>query len=158
MSARSGRFTADIRKFVEKTNGNIDLVVRKVLFDLSTSLVLRTPVDTGRLRANWQYGLDSIPESVSDGTDDPTARLHGEIGNVPEVAGRRHYLINNLPYAPVVEYGLYPNPVKVGSQKRGETVPRPHTVNGFSEQAPYGMVRITVVEFQEFVRLAVASL
>ena len=45
------------------------------------------------------------------------------------------YISNNLPYIATLEYGGYPNPPKSGSGK---------TVNGFSKQAPKGMVGVTL--------------
>lgn len=49
-----------------------------------------------------------------------------------------HYRVENQqPYIKVLEYGLYPNPPKGGKGK---------TVNGFSTQAPRGMVRISIEE------------
>lgn len=53
-------------------------------------------------------------------------------------AGHAHYkVVNPTQYIKVLEYGLYPNPPKGGKGK---------TVNGFSTQAPRGMVRISIEE------------
>ncbi|SUB33304.1 putative bacteriophage protein [[Pasteurella] mairii] len=51
--------------------------------------------------------------------------------------GDTWYLATDKPYAPMLEYGTYPNP---------PTHPTGKTVNGFSKQAPQGMVRISVQE------------
>lgn len=167
-SVAAQSFSADITKFAQKTRGNLDKVLRKTLFSLSKAVVGRTPRDTGRLVGNWQFGTDSIPQGEIgsaaswDGGDGEGAAsmrlgyLKGEI-NAASV-GHVHYLINNLPYAPVVEYGLYPNPAKYGSKKRGEDKARIHTTNGYSEQAPQGMVRVTVVEYQIYLKDAIAEL
>ena len=46
------------------------------------------------------------------------------------------YIATDKVYAPIIEYGLYPNPPKN---------PTGRTVNGYSSQAPAGMVRVTVM-------------
>ena len=62
------------------------------------------------------------------------------------------YLTNSLPYAMVLEYGLYPDPPKFGSKKRGEDGVAVHVQGGYSMQAPNGMVRVTAREFSDAVR------
>ena len=132
----------DVSKFVEKANGRVDLVVQKVLSDICESIVAMTPVDTGRCRDNWQYGAGQMPTGVDPGGNN--------LGAISEAkVNQTHYFVNNLPYAVVLEYGLYPNPPKKGAGK---------TVGGFSTQAPAGMVRVTIARYQEYVREAAASL
>jgi hypothetical protein len=46
----------------------------------------------------------------------------------------------------VIEYGQYPNPPKGGAGK---------TSGGYSTQAPAGMVRVTVMEYEKYLREAV---
>lgn len=141
--ALNKNFVADISAWVTKAKIAPTLVVRKVLFDMANAVVLRTPVDTGRLRASWQFGTDEIPSAAPAGLESlnelMAATLQAEAGHV-------HYIVNNLPYASVIEYGLYPNP---------PTHPTGKTVGGYSTQAPAGMVRITVVEMQQFIAQAV---
>jgi len=45
----------DIAKDVDR---NASRIVRKVALAVDATVVLATPVDTGRARANWQVGLD----------------------------------------------------------------------------------------------------
>ena len=150
MAGRNDKFRADIRAFIKKAEGNIDLCLRKILFDMSYKIVTRTPVDTGRLRANWQFGVDTIPDGALESTDPSgygtIAGLRSAMGEIH--AGHVHYFVNNLPYASVVEYGLYPNPAKKGTK----------TAGGFSLQAPAGMVRITAVEFSADAKKAVQEI
>ena len=47
-------------------------------------------------------------------------------------------MTNNLPYIQKLEYGGYPNPAKTGDK----------TVNGYSKQAPAGMVRISLEQIK----------
>jgi len=151
-----GTFKSDITKWVAKAKGNVRAVAKKIVFDLGTTIITRTPVDTGRLVGNWQYAEDHIPGGTFDvagSREQAEAQFAAALASFE--VGHRSYFINNLPYGPVVEYGLYPNPPKIGSKKRGESTPTIHVINGYSTQAPAGMVRITVVEFQQFVAQAV---
>lgn len=128
-------FAVDVRKFVEHANGNVDKVVRKVLFDLTTSIVKRTPVDTGRLRGNWQFGIGQPAAGTLNVLDaqGTGAGILASIGGASKVAGTVCYISNNLPYAMPIEYG-------------------------HSRQAPQGMVRVSVMLFQQFVKKAVEDL
>lgn len=152
-------FAAQIRKFVEKSELNMDQTLRKTLIAVGDRLLEKTPVDTGRLSGNWQFGVDEIPGTIVEVTgasgdgqavkEAAAEQLRSTINSYDLKLGSVFYLINNLPYAPVVEYGLYPNPPKGGAGK---------TSGGYSTQAPEGMVRVTAVEFQDFVRDAVARM
>ncbi|HEY0860671.1 MAG TPA: hypothetical protein VGE19_07160 [Pseudoxanthomonas sp.] len=132
----SETFGLDIARFVEKAKAAPEQVVRKVGLDLASRVVLRSPVDTGRFRANWNVAfgrVDTLTTPSTDKTGGKTLeRVRVQInGWTP---GQDIYLTNSLPYAIPLEYGW--------SKK----------------QAPQGMVRITVAEFQTFVNAAVAEL
>jgi hypothetical protein len=116
-------FALDVSKWAEKAKGRMDLVVRKIALDLFRRVILRSPVDTGRFRGNWQVAIDSIPEGVLE-IDDKSgaatvAKATAEALNVK--AGDVIYLVNNLPYASRLE-------------------------NGWSPQAPAGIIGTTVTE------------
>lgn len=132
----SETFGLDIARFVEKAKAAPEQVVRKVGLDLASRVVLRSPVDTGRFRANWNVAFgraDTLTTPSTDKTGGKTLeRVRVQLnGWAP---GQDIYLTNSLPYAIPLEYGW--------SKK----------------QAPQGMVRITVTEFQTFVNAAVAEL
>lgn len=126
-----GSFTLDIQRFVDKAKGNLDLVVRKVSLDLFKRVIMKSPVDTGRFKGNWQVAIGSIPAGVLEVNDkDGTAtisRVTAEAMNLR--AGETIYLVNNLDYARALEYG-------------------------HSKQAPAGMVRLSVAEYGAVVRNA----
>ena len=86
-------FTAQLEAFAKKTNQRIDTVVNKTCFELSNSIVKKTPVDTGMARNNWMPSINTI----TDG------------GNIPSMAnkayGNIYYFTNNLPYIRRLEYG-----------------------------------------------------
>lgn len=141
-------FALDIRKFAERAGEKVDLVVRKVILDLGTSVVEKSPVGDatlwssppppgyvgGRFRGNWQYGFGEMPVGVLE-TIDPTGgesvqRILSGSSQSP-VAGL-HYISNNLPYAQRLE-------------------------EGWSSQAPAGMVSLSVVEFKSIVDKAASE-
>lgn len=145
-----GSFALDIRKFAEKAKNNADLVVRQVTISVADSVVLKSPVGNpdlwkggapagyvgGRFRANWQFG-ESAPNTTITDDVDPSGtaamtRLAAAIGTTG--AGGVTYISNSLPYGPRLEF------------------------EGWSKQAPGGMVRITVAEFQDYVKDALGKL
>jgi hypothetical protein len=89
------------------------------------AMVEMSPVRSGRFRGNWQYGTDAINTSTS-GADDKSGRtslnrIQADVrGWVP---GQTMYLTNSLPYAQRLE-------------------------SGWSGQAPAGMVKVTIANFQ----------
>lgn len=124
-------FSLDLTRFVEKAKMNADQVVRKVTFDVARGVVMRTPVDTGRARSNWQFGTAAVLNTVDPSGSDTISRLQGQIQQTG--AGGVTYLSNNLPYIVRLEYG-------------------------YSSQAPAGMVRTTLTEYQQYIKNAVAQL
>lgn len=128
-------FKASFAELVKRTQANTDLLVRRVVGDFQRSLVLRSPVDTGRFRGNWQCGLgkvnldtDSPPDKAGPG---PVSRADAVMRQWK--AGQTIYLTNSLPYARRLEYG-------------------------WSRQQPQGMVRITVQEYSQKLAAQVARL
>lgn len=117
-----GPFELQLRQFAERTGEKADAAVRTVVLEVWRRLIIRSPVDTGRFRANWSYGYGAPPKgaipvagtSESPAAAAPPPKLTNGIGV--------HYLVNNVPYARRLEYG-------------------------WSKQAPAGMVRITALEF-----------
>lgn len=142
-------FALDIRKFAEKAGANVETVVRKTTGHLLASTVLRTPVGNpslwkgnppagyvgGRLRANWNasIGMPDFSTSIVRDQSGGSTIARGN-GVVSQWKGGDIYLMNSLPYVREIEY------------------------EGHSKQAPAGMVRITVTEFQTFIDQAVAEL
>jgi hypothetical protein len=109
----------------------MDTVIRKATYDLFSSAVRMSPVDTGRFRANWNvsYGTPDASESASTnagrGVSEAAKALTLPVGGVV-------YLTNGLPYARRLEYG-------------------------WSKQAPYGMIRYSVLQYRRFLLQAIYS-
>ncbi len=102
--------------------------------------IRKTPVDTGRLRGNWQVSK-SVP---IEGKLDRKGGA-GSISDVRRVVKKPavYWLTNNLPYAPVVEYGRFGTGALTTSKTAG---------TGFSIQAPAGMARISLIEIRAKLR------
>lgn len=142
-----GVWSVPLGELVSQAKDDIDTVVRRATLELFSSVGVKSPVDTGRFRANWNVQYATADLSTTASTDQ--GRMTTEIAKVESLAvGGIVYMTNSLPYAAVLEFGGYPNPPKGGEGK---------TVNGFSKQAPAGMVRLSVVEFQSHVKAALSK-
>lgn len=124
------RFRARFAKRIEKAKGKFELFVKKLAVDIDASLVLKSPVDTGRFRANWVVGNGSVNSMTKESFQ---AANNAPVINSLKVNGQTIYITNSLPYANRLEYG-------------------------YSKQAPAGMVRITLVEVQSMARRIGAEL
>lgn len=130
-------FAAQISAFGVKTKEQMDFFVFTICTDIANGVVLKTPVDSGRARANWFPSLDAPAVGTTARTDKAGTSTINEIRQVAKLAsGRVFYLTNNLPYIRHLEYGLYGVPP--GSANG------PKTSSGYSTQAIGGMVRVTV--------------
>ena len=100
-------FTLQLSKFADQAKANIDQVVRKFAIDVTTSVVMKSPVATGRFRANWAFSVGTINGATTTQTDKSGAPTIGRIAaQVPEQAsGKVLYISNSLPYAQRLEYG-----------------------------------------------------
>lgn len=131
----ASNFTLDLSKITQKAKGRIDLVTQKVTFDLFSSVILKSPVKSGRFRGNWIASVNSYGTLTVDIEDKTGSDATREMGGVALTtpAGNIVFMVNNLPYAQRLEYG-------------------------YSSQAPAGMVRVTIAEFQDYVAKAVRGI
>lgn len=130
-------FALELDEWVEKAKGNLDRVTRETLMLATQGVVMRSPVDTGRFVANWQFGAGVIDFTTSDQVDPgraiTIAKVQAQLGAVQ--AGGVYYLTNSLPYAYRLEY------------------------EGWSKKkAPAGMVRVTLAGLQGAIDDYVANL
>lgn len=110
-------FEADLEAFARAVKQSLDATCRGIAIEWFSSTVLGTPVDTGRLRGNWQMSQHVPIEASIERMDKSGASVLADIAARVGGAGSINYLTNNLPYAERIEYG-------------------------YSKQAPQGMVRI----------------
>jgi hypothetical protein len=124
-TVNNNRFRANMAKRIEKAKGKHELFYRKLTLEILSRVVLKSPVDTGRFRANWNIG-NGTPDS---GTTELLDKQGGNtilVGDYTlksiKINGQIIYVTNSLPYAYRLEY------------------------EGWSRQAPAGMVRVTLAE------------
>ena len=127
-----GAFSNRIQKFASDSEAKSNRVLRRVSLDLLRRLIIRSPVDTGRFRGNWVTGINQFSE-VNPDTKDKSGGVtisKGESDLARAKIGDRIFISNNLPYAVRLE-------------------------NGWSLQAPAGMLAITAAEWPGIVSDAV---
>jgi hypothetical protein len=143
-----GLFKLQLDAAIAKARGRTEALVRKVVLDIGTRLIERSPVGDaqywshpapkgyvgGRFRGSWDYGIDQPPAGADtvDATGQASRdRIAEGVAAAPMAS--RHFLINALPYARRIE-------------------------DGWSHrQSPQGVVGITVVEFDGILRGAVQA-
>lgn len=122
---RATKFGASISQFSDEAKKNMRLAVGEAAMELTKRVIEKTPVDTGRLRSNWQASVDNPAAGEYQGMDEPLTRAMGAIHGS---FGRVFWLSNNLPYAAPIEYG--------------------HS----KIKAPLGMVRVSVAEVTQIIQ------
>lgn len=128
-------FKRQYAAILAKAGAKAELVIRQSAVALQSGMVEKSPVDTGRFKGNWQCGIGVLNLDTSAGND---ANGSGAIAKTIAAvqgwkAGQTIYMTNNLPYARRLEFG-------------------------WSQQAPSGVVRLTVLDFQSSVRRAAESI
>lgn len=123
------RFSVSISRFVGATKELLRVVPRKIVLDLFSRVVLRTPVDTGRARGNWQANTGAPMVQEADDRDTTgsatVAAIANEVGSW-DVENVAIYLVNNVPYIVPLE-------------------------EGSSTQAANGMVMVSMAEIPDIV-------
>lgn len=146
------KWSLDLTKYAEKQKLKIKDVRKSFVFNLYAAIVERTPVDTGRARGNWQVTTGKASDKV---TEDKEQKVRSK-SDVPNANNDESYFIaNNLPYIETIEYGGYPNPVKKGSWDKNKKAFVKKSANGFSKQAPNGMVGVTVASAEKYLQQAI---
>lgn len=123
------RFTLDVRKWANEAEESLEETVIKIEIELFSRVILRSPVDTGRFRSNWNVDQRTQHFDV-EGAEMTVSRMAGAVEQAG--AGRVTSFINALPYAERLEFG-------------------------HSKQAPQGMVRVTALEFGAIVEDVAAA-
>jgi len=118
-------FSEQMRRITSRYQQRTHQIVGIVRLELSSKIILKTPVDTGTARTSWIPTLGYYSNNTTE---------RSSLNEVQQVAfndlNKTFYLINNLPYIKRLEYG-------------------------WSKQAPQGMVRLSIAEFQQVTRDAV---
>lgn len=133
-------FALDLSKAIEKAKDHQKLVAKKIMIDLFSSVIEKSPVGNpelwkepkkgyvgGRFRANWNVAYGSPDTSTTKDVDtsgtQSISRMEKKVGSY-EFNDGSVFLSNSLPYSLRLEY------------------------DSWSKQAPAGMVRISLIEIQ----------
>ena len=129
-------FNSQIDKFIKKSKRNPDQVVKAAFVELSNRIIMRTPIKSGRARGNWFAAVGSPDFSTSNSTGAAASMARVTSAVSAGLSGRDFtlYLTNSLPYVYGLEY------------------------YGRSAQAPEGMVRVSVNEYNELLARKVREL
>jgi len=121
-------FSLDLAKFGQKAIDNGKKIVRKIAFDMHSSIVMRMPRDTGRATANQQISLNNLPSgSVMDFDKSGNATIRkGDAALAKFKLGDAIFLYNNVEYIIPLEFHQH------------------------SKQAPNGMFRISFEEVVQY--------
>jgi len=149
-------FSGDVSKWTKETKRQHRNIVSTVFIRLATRIISRTPIGDkslwssipdgmnvlefspnykpGSLVNNWQAGIGKGDNVLP--VNPPNVTAANALGSVKIIAkqapGKVAFLANPMSYARRIEYG-------------------------YSTQAPQGMVRLTVLEFQSIVKEAVRN-
>ncbi len=138
-------FSDVLNEWIESVEVKMDNIFQTIVIKVGEKVVRISPVDTGLFRGNWQLTVDEETSGVlarEDQTGDSTVAAIASKAN-KLTAGQVAYILNHIEYGYDLEYGTYYGPTaKV-------------TEEGFSRQAPEGMVRVTEAEFIPIVNEAV---
>jgi hypothetical protein len=111
-----GDFSLSMNELLKQVNGNVENVVKKSVFDLTSAIIKDTAVSSGALRANWQVSfnqsIDNELDTIDKTGNETIAKVSTQINNnkVPLV----YWIQNNLPYAEKIEYGGSPQNNRMG--------------------------------------------
>lgn len=127
------QFGIAITAKADKLPERADRIVRQIALAIDRTLVLATPVDTGRARANWQASLGvpasgTVPAGSRRGSE-AVQQAEAVIATYQGGPGTAIFLTNNLPYIVPLN-------------------------NGHSQQAPAGFVERSLAQVDRAARRA----
>ena len=127
VASENRKFEKQLQKFLKKDvkeGGTKN--IRKVALTALKLVVTKSPVDEGTFKGNWNVGINNVNLSVDPDRREPQAISEGlsVIGSFKTTLGSSINISNNLPYANRIEY------------------------DGWSDQAPIGVVRVSKIELE----------
>lgn len=130
--------STDLAKITARNKAKLLKVAQNSLMRVGGAIIAKSPVDSGRFKNNWlaAYGAPDTSTtenvaktSIGEGRGAVYERYKAKLSGLDD--GQVFYFTNSLPYAERLEYG-------------------------WSEQAPAGMVRLSVANWQSIVAEEVA--
>ena len=125
-------FESDLERSARRVGKSLDETCRGITIKWFSSTIMSTPVDTGRLRGNWQASQQAPASGTTDDIDKNGSATISKFIRKIGGAGSVNYLVNNLDYAEGIEFGG-------------------------SSQAPRGMVRINHARILRIVKQSAAE-
>lgn len=137
ISWNAAAFVKSLDGLYDYVNGSFEQVIRKACIDLYRMIVERTPVDTGRAKSNWQMSTTNSDyvRTCDEGFsfNEIKSIIEDEIADFSfDIHDDQVVIYNNLEYIDQLE-------------------------NGTSDQAPAGMVSVSLVEFTNHFNRALAE-
>jgi len=130
-----------------------DYAIRWAGIKLFKEVIMESPRDTGRFVHNWQITTKSPASKELDGTTTNTGAASRVISDFPKtVLGKKVFMVNNLPYAEVLELGGYPKTVEHGTYNKQTKSYEILSAGGYSKQAPVGMVRRNTKKLKKWLK------
>lgn len=136
-------WTSKPSAFIKTIEADLTKKQKDIVIDALQGVVLSSAVDTGAVRANNRIGIGHVDgkadeNEVDKGGQRTLTRELAKLGSLKPF--QTVYLSNSLPYAYILNYGLYPKNPKVETGK---------TENGYSRQDPTGFYETTFMYISE---------
>ncbi|RZL39229.1 MAG: HK97 gp10 family phage protein [Rubrivivax sp.] len=122
------KWSIPLAELADKVKLDIEVVARKVMLDVFNNVLARSPVDLGTFRSNWVAGLGAPVKTTTESTDQSNGAREAVKAATFGIGGVI-YFTNSLPYAIRLE-------------------------NGWSKQAPAGMVKLALADADRAVKRA----
>ena len=124
-------FSEQVAQFAQAARESISETQRAIVLELFSSVVMDTPVSTGRARGEWLTSNGVPITTLANRLDMSGLEAVSDIvAAIPRTGDITMYLTNNLPYITPLEYG-------------------------HSSQAPAGMVRKNIARLEQVIADAV---
>lgn len=126
----------DIENLSKRTMAKIQKIMKTAAMELFKSVIMMTPVDTGRAKGNWQCTMTRPANGIIDSEQSEEVTIAKMVETTLKSSIKNGiFLTNNLPYIQKLEYGGYGD--------------GPKTQKGYSKQAPAGMVRVSLERIEK---------
>ena len=143
----------EVKKMIAANKKKRNLDLRGVYFSGLRAIIKQTPVDEGRAKNNWFLTVGMPSGLVGRGDNQGGNDSYVSISKMPPyILNKKVYFTNNLPYIEALEYGGFPDPVKKGSYVKKTKSYQKLSSGGFSNQAPGGWARGTLIAMQTKVK------
>ena len=139
------RFEKQMKRFMKELIPSQALLFqRRIAYELFRRFILRTPRDRGDARNGWQMTVGYAPSAKKINKNNLT---DGEKAIATVRVNQDIWITNNVPYINVLDQGLFrPKNPGPSSDKRSGRKGRVLVKNGFSIQAPRGIIKPTLEE------------